>query len=70
MNKRGQLGAAMIAIVTLITVVIGAEITQSVIDDAGLNGTAYTVISQQPVFIGLLGIMVVAAVILTLVRFR
>ena len=68
MNKRGYLGAAMLAVITLIFIVIGANVVQSVIDDAGLNGTAYTVIEQQPVFIGLLGIMVIGSVGLGLMR--
>jgi hypothetical protein len=64
-SKAGMTGTAgavigvVIAVVVIVAVAI--PVTQSIIDDANLTGTTATIVNLIPLFLGLAGLVVVAA---------
>lgn len=64
-NKKGQMGGRILAVIFGIILLVGAAIpiTQSVIDSANLTGTTATVVGFIPLFLGLAGLALGAALV-------
>ena len=65
MNKKAQMGGRILAVIFGIILLVGAAIpiTQSVIDSANLTGTTSTVVGFIPLFLGLAGLALGAALV-------
>lgn len=65
MEKKGQIGGKVLYVIFAIILIVAVAIPVStkVIDDANLTGTTATVVGFIPLFLGLAGLAVVAALI-------
>ena len=65
MDKKGQMGGRIMAVIFGVILLVGAAIpiTQSVIDTANLTGTTATVVGFIPLFLGLAGLALAAAMV-------
>lgn len=65
MNKKGQMGGRIMAVIFGTILLVGAAIpiTQSTIDSANLSGTTATVVGFIPLFLGLAGLALAAALV-------
>jgi len=65
MNKKGQMGGRIMAVIFGTILLVGAAIpiTQSTIDTANLTGTTATVVGFIPLFLGLAGLALAAALV-------
>lgn len=65
MNKKGQMGGRIMAVIFGTILLVGAAIpiTQSTIDSANLTGTTATVVGFIPLFLGLAGLALAAALV-------
>ena len=63
--KKGQMGGRILAVIFGIILLVGAAIpiTQSVITSANLSGTTATVVGFIPLFLGLAGLALGAALV-------
>ncbi len=63
--KKAQMGGRILAVIFGIILLVGAAIpiTQSVIDSANLTGTTATVVGFIPLFLGLAGLALGAALV-------
>ena len=64
-EKKGQMGGRIMAVIFGVILLVGAAIpiTQSVIDTANLTGTTATVVGFVPLFLGLAGLALAAALV-------
>lgn len=65
MEKKGQIGGKVLYVIFAIILIVAVAIPVSttVINDANLTGTTATVVGFIPLFLGLAGLAVVAALI-------
>jgi len=65
MNKKAQMGGRIMAVIFGVILLVGAAIpiTQSVINTANLSGTTATVVGFIPLFLGLAGLALGAALV-------
>jgi len=65
MDKKAQMGGRIMAVIFGVILLVGAAIpiTQSVITDANLTGTTATVVGFIPLFLGLAGLALGAALV-------
>ncbi len=65
MDKKGQLGGRVLTVIfgIILVVAVAIPITQDVINDANLTGTTATVVGFIPLFLGLAGLALAAALV-------
>jgi len=65
MNKKGQLGGRILVVIfgIILIVAVAIPITDEVITDANLTGTTLTVVGFIPLFLGLAGLALAAALV-------
>jgi len=65
MNKKGQLGGRILVVIfgIILIVAVAIPITDDVITDANLTGTTATVVGFIPLFLGLAGLALAAALV-------
>jgi len=65
MDKKGQMGGKILAVIfgTIMIVAVAIPVTIDVIADANLTGTTATVVGFIPLFLGLAGLALAAALI-------
>jgi len=65
MTKKGQMGGRIMAVIFGTILIVGAAIpiTQSTITSANLTGTTATVVGFIPLFLGLAGLALAAALV-------
>ena len=65
MNKKGQMGGRVLGVIfgTILIVAVAIPVTLDVISDANLTGTTATVVGFIPLFLGLAGLALAAALI-------
>jgi len=65
MNKKGQMGGRVMAVIfgTILLIAVAIPVTTSVIASANLTGTTATVVGFIPLFLGLAGLALSAALI-------
>jgi len=65
MDKKGQMGGRVMAVIfgTILLVAVAIPVTQSVIDAGNLTGITLTVVGFIPLFLGLAGLALSAALI-------
>lgn len=64
-TKKGQMGGSVLNVIfgTILIVAVAIPVTQSVITDANLTGTTATVVGFIPLFLGLAGLALAAALV-------
>lgn len=64
-TKKGQIGGKILVVIfgTIMIVAVAIPVTIDVIDDANLTGTTATVVGFIPLFLGLAGLALSAALI-------
>jgi len=65
MDKKGQVGGRVLGVIfgTILIVAVAIPVTISVIADANLTGTTSTVVGFIPLFLGLAGLALAAALV-------
>ena len=65
MTRKGQVGGAVLNVIfgTIMIVAVAIPVTQSTIDSANLSGTTATVVGFIPLFLGLAGLALAAALV-------
>lgn len=65
MNKKGQLGGRILVVIfgIILIVAVAIPITDDVITGANLTGTTATVVGFIPLFLGLAGLALAAALV-------
>ncbi len=65
MDKKGQLGGRILVVIfgIILIVAVAIPITDDVITDANLTGTTATVVGFIPLFLGLAGLALAAALV-------
>lgn len=65
MDRKGQVGGAVLNVIfgTIMIVAVAIPVTQSTIDSANLTGTTATVVGFIPLFLGLAGLALAAALV-------
>jgi hypothetical protein len=65
MSKKGQMGGKIMAVIFGTILLVGAAIpiTQSTISSSNLSGTTATVVGFIPLFLGLAGLALAAALV-------
>ena len=65
MDKKGQIGGRVLVVIfgIILIVAVAIPITDDVITDANLTGTTATVVGFIPLFLGLAGLALAAALV-------
>lgn len=65
MNKKGQMGGKIMAVIfgTILLVAVAIPITTTTISSANLSGTTAVVVGFIPLFLGLAGLALAAALV-------